>query len=250
MQTWTLWHPFEGVSISNLSWLGALLAAAAVLLTIRLEALGRRLRTVAAPLGLVSLEMALSSTESRHVIGSWSKDVRRDARSWLICDYWTVPVYFTWLAILGLIAAHWFEAKQLYALSNLATALAWAQWIFGLVDFATDSALLRMLQIYPEIPERLSSVGGWSGSLQGLLVLRHVFQHRNCGRLAAAVACKWLQVPLPGWPPVILNGAYSPVILNGAERSEGSASRPDIPPTVFEETSVKGITFASRIRRS
>ncbi len=184
MQDWAIWHPFENLSMYALSWLGGLLSVAAVFLMIRLESLGRRLRTTAAPQGIVSLEMALSATESRHMISSWTPDVRNEAKLQLVFDYWFIPAYTTILAIVGMIAARWFEAKQLHTLSHLAIILSWGQWVVGLVDFAENSALLRMLQTYPEVPESLTHFVGGLARLKIFLFLAAV--------VAAMFAVAWM----------------------------------------------------------
>lgn len=166
-----MWHPLLSLTPTVQGWLFLVLLIGTVLLFLRLENLGRRLRTSTAPMGIVSLDMSLSSRESESIIDSWDDEAREDARKHLCMDFFFIPIYSTALAILGVMSARWFGAKGLTMLSSLAIWLAWGQWIAGLLDFAGSSTLLRTLQMYPEIPERLPNVSGWCARLKFFLIL-------------------------------------------------------------------------------
>lgn len=166
-----MWHPFLRLDGQVLGWLFGVLAAMSVLLTLRLASSGRRLRTASAPLGLVSLGMSLSPEESQQIIGSWSAERRDEARRHLATDYWLIPAYTTALAILGVLAARWFATKDMHWMSVLSVSLAWGQWVIGLIDVAEDSALLRILQTYPEIPDGMTRLMGTFSRLKVFLIL-------------------------------------------------------------------------------
>ena len=169
-----MWHPFLGMDGQLLAWMFGALAVMSVLLMLRLETSGRRLRTASAPLGLVSLGMSLSPEESSQIIGSWSDERRDEARRHLATDYWLIPAYTTALAILGVLAARWFAIKGLHGMSALSVTLAWGQWFIGLLDFAEDSALLRILQTYPEISDGMTRLTSAFSRFKVLLILMAV----------------------------------------------------------------------------
>ena len=169
-----MWHPLEYFSRGALGWLLLALMAFAIVLYLRLQSLGRRLRNATAPLGIVSLEMCLSSEESRGIIESWDEDAREDARRMLCLDYFFIPIYTTAMAILGVLASRWFAAKGLSSMGTIAMYLAWGQWLAGLFDFTENSALLRILSMYPDIPDGLTQLAGWSARIKFLLIIMAV----------------------------------------------------------------------------
>ncbi len=169
-----MWHPLEYLSPRMLGWLLLALMAAAIVLYVRLQSLGRRLRNGMAPLGIVSLEMCLSSAESRGIIESWDEDAREDARRLLCLDYFFIPIYTTALAVLGVMASRWFLDRGLSSLASIAIVLAWGQWVAGLFDFTENSALLRILSMYPDIPDGLAVLAGWSARIKFLLIIMAV----------------------------------------------------------------------------
>ena len=166
-----MWHPLNTLEPTTLGWMLALLIIAAVLLFVRLASLTRRLKTGMAPLGIVSLEMSLSSGESRRIIDSWDKQARADARQHLCLDYWFIPIYSTALAIVGLLSAGWFAERGMENLSWLAMLLAWGQWAAAMFDFTQNSTMLRILQMHPDIPERLTRLTGLCARLKFLLIM-------------------------------------------------------------------------------
>ena len=169
-----MWHPLSEVHPTTLIWLLAILALATAILFVRLGTLARRLKTTAAPLGIVSLEMSLSSGESRRIIDSWDGPAREDAKQHLCLDYWYIPIYTTALAIVGLFSAGWFAERGMENLSWLAMLLAWGQWAAGMFDFAQNSTMLRILQLHPDIPDRLTRLTGLCARLKFLLVMAAV----------------------------------------------------------------------------
>lgn len=166
-----MWHPLLTFSPTALGWLFVVLLIGTVVLFLRLETLGRRLKTSAAPLGIVSLDMSLSSRESESIIASWDDEAREDARRHLCLDFFFIPIYTTALAILGLMSSRWFAEKGLMGMSSLSMWLAWGQWVAGLFDFAGTSTLLRILQMYPDIPDRLPGLAGWCARVKFFLIL-------------------------------------------------------------------------------
>ncbi len=169
-----MWHPLLQLSPVALGWLFVVLLIGSVLLFFRLESLGRRLKTTVAPLGIATLGMSLSARESESIIDSWDEDARDDARRYLCLDFFFIPIYTTALTILGLMSSIWFTRKGLAGLSTLAMWLAWAQWIAGLFDYAATSTLLRILQMYPEIPDRLPTLAGRCARIKFFLILASV----------------------------------------------------------------------------
>ncbi len=166
-----MWHPLLYLDDSSLIWTFIVLAIGSVLLSVHLANGARRLRNPSAPLGLVSLSMSLSPEESCQIIQSWSEDRRDEARQHLVLDYWLIPAYTTALAILGVLAAQWFAEKNYDWLTAISLILAWAAWGMGLLDIAENSTLLRMLQMYPEIPDSITRLGSRLSRIKVLLLI-------------------------------------------------------------------------------
>jgi len=148
-----MWHPLLTFSPTALGWLFFALLVGTIVLFLRLETLGRRLKTS---------------------IDSWDEEALEDARRHLCLDFFFIPIYSTALAILGILSARWFGEKGLYWLSSLSMWLAWGQWVAALFDFAGTATLLRVLQMYPEVPERLPQLSGWCARIKFFLILAAV----------------------------------------------------------------------------
>ncbi|HEY6563645.1 MAG TPA: hypothetical protein VIY86_04075, partial [Pirellulaceae bacterium] len=139
-------------------------------LFLRLENVGRRLRTAPAPWGMVSLAMSLSSDESERILESWEPEGREAARRHLLLDYWFIPLYSTTLTVLGLLAARWFGDRGGNAMRDIALLLTWGAWLAGLLDFAENTTLLRIVHAYPSVPEPLTRLAGWFTRFKFLLI--------------------------------------------------------------------------------
>ena len=165
------WHPFLELSWESLTWLLMFLTVASLIGWMWLATMGRQLRTDVAPLGIVSLQLCDSSQASQEIVDSWDKTAQENAVRSLTLDYYFVPIYTTALAVVGIMAARWFSQQGMLFMGNLAVALAWGQWLAGMIDYAENSTLLRMLQMYPEIPESLCRFGSTCTRLKFLLIL-------------------------------------------------------------------------------
>jgi hypothetical protein len=170
-----MWHPLAGFQPETLTWLFMLLLIATVLFFFWLESTGRRLRTAEAPLGIVSLELADTPERARQIIDSWGETARDAARRNLSMDFVFIPLYTTLLAVAGIMASRWFVAGGYVWMGNLAVALAWGQWIAGLFDAAENCALLRTLQVHPDIPDGLPQMSSWCARIKFLLIIAAVF---------------------------------------------------------------------------
>lgn len=167
-----MWHPFLSVSPQTLVWWLVILSIAAGVCFMMLVSRGRQLRTRQAPHGMVSLQLADSGAASRHVIQSWGVADREVAHRSLCLDYVFVPLYTTALSILSILAARWFSTMGLSGMSTAAVTLAWGHWVIGMFDIAENSALLRMLQIAPDIPNGLARFASWCARLKfGLIMM-------------------------------------------------------------------------------
>jgi hypothetical protein len=170
-----MWHPLADFTPTALTWLFMATLIGTVFLFFVLESSARRLRTSAAPRGIASLETAETQEQCRAVINSWDDTSLESARRNLTLDFFFIPLYTTLLAILGVLAAHWFASREMRWMSDLAMLLAWAQWLIALFDVASNSALLRTLQVYPDVPDHLPQMSTWCARLKMLMIGMAVF---------------------------------------------------------------------------
>lgn len=166
-----MWHPLESWEPTTLGWLLAISAVLSFLLFLRMEAVGRGLRSSRAPLGITSLAMSISARESQEVLADWAENGRADARRLLVVDSCFIPAFSTTLTILVLFAARWFAEQDLRRLHDLALILAWGPWMAGLLDFAENATLMRIVHAYPLIAESLSGSAYWFARGKFLLIM-------------------------------------------------------------------------------
>ena len=114
--------------------------------------------------------MADTGSRSRRVISSWDETAQESARKNLSLDYIFIPLYTTALAILAIKTAHWFADSNALWMSNVAIAFAWGAWLAGLLDIGENCALLRCLQVYPDVPNGVAQMANWCARLKFLLI--------------------------------------------------------------------------------
>lgn len=170
-----MWHPFAGFSSSGLTWLFMLSLIGSGFLLFALESLGRRLRTNVAPRGIASLEAADSPDQCARILDSWDDVALDAAQRYLTMDFLFVPAYTTLLAILGVVASNWFAARGFNWLSDLTMVLAWTQWLIGLLDIASNCAMMRTLQVSPDVPEGLPQLSSWCARIKIFVLFMAAF---------------------------------------------------------------------------
>jgi hypothetical protein len=163
-------HPLDHLSPHVSAWVLGTLMLLTILWSMLLSHIGQPLKTVEAPLGIVSFELAFTSTRSETIVRSWDA-VRWNAKNSLRLDYAFIPLYSTTLALLCVLAAHSFQRHDWSGLSTLAAVLAWYQWVAGLLDMLENWALLRLLNSKPPFPPSLPWLAGWCAFFKFLLII-------------------------------------------------------------------------------
>lgn len=105
---------------------------------------GAALTTAAAPQGIVSFELAGTTTQAEQIVASWDSDARLRASFGLGFDYLFMPVYSTTIG-LGCVWVAEILHRRRWPLARLGIALAWAVWFAALCDAVENVALTAML---------------------------------------------------------------------------------------------------------
>ncbi len=166
-----MWHPLASYGTGGLSWLFMLTLLGGGFLMFALESLGRRLRTNAAPRGIASLECAESPEQCRRIMDSWDDVALDAAQRYLTMDFLFIPAYTTLLTILGICASRWFAMRGFDWLSDVTMILAWSQWLIGLLEVASNCAMLRTLQVHPDVPDGLPQLSSWCSRIKVFVLL-------------------------------------------------------------------------------
>jgi hypothetical protein len=121
------------------------LIIATLALTAALQIVGRPLQTAAAPLGIVSFELAGTLAEAQAMIASWDSGAQLRASFSLGLDYLYMPLYAVTIALACLRAAAT-SLRSLQAAAALGILLAWGLGLAALLDAVENAALWQMLQ--------------------------------------------------------------------------------------------------------
>lgn len=115
-----------------------------VTLTAVLQVIGRPLQTVAAPLGIVSFELAGTLAAAQAMIASWDATAQLHAAFSLGLDYLYMPLYAVTIALACVrVAATSLRSPQVAA--ALGILLAWGLGIAALLDAVENAALWQVL---------------------------------------------------------------------------------------------------------
>lgn len=116
---------------------------------------GAPLITPAAPLGVVSYELAGSSTQMQAILDSWDQRAKIAASFGLGLDYLFMVAYSTTVG-LGCIWAGEMLRRQRWPLAGLGALLAWGLWLAAALDAVENLALTviifgTLVSPWPEI---------------------------------------------------------------------------------------------------
>lgn len=145
-----------------------------------MAAMDGRLRTDAAPRGIVSLELAGNERRAHRIYDSWEDADRQFARRSIRLDFLFLLSYSTAIGLATAWAADVLRARQA-SLAGSGAILAWLQWLAALLDAVENVALWRMLQgylaqPYPRIaqccavPKFLIVLAGFAYVVRGLII--------------------------------------------------------------------------------
>lgn len=122
----------------------AALFALSIGLMLALNAVGLPLISEAAPLGIVSFELAGDLSTARAMLGSWGESARVAAGLSLGLDYLFLVAYSTSLALGCALVARRLD-RRFGSLAALGAPLAWAQLAAAPLDAVENVALIRLL---------------------------------------------------------------------------------------------------------
>ncbi|WP_437731826.1 hypothetical protein [Sorangium sp. So ce1335] len=138
-------HPFELIPEGRRAPLLWSLLGLAVPSGAAIAVADERLRTEAAPWGIVSFELAGTTARARRIVESWDDAARLNAAFSLGIDYLFLAVYASGLALACVMAADALRKRGLPG-AALGAALGWGQWLAGLLDATENAALFGILR--------------------------------------------------------------------------------------------------------
>jgi hypothetical protein len=137
-------HPFDWLSTSGQKRAFVVLLALTLAVMVSLNALGRPLNTEAAPMGIISFELAGELSLAQRMFESWGPRCRVYAGLNLGLDYLFIVAYSSSIA-LGCILVARSLSRQVGFLFPVGVLLAWAQFGAALLDALENYALIQVL---------------------------------------------------------------------------------------------------------
>jgi hypothetical protein len=132
-----------------------------------LDAVGKPLRTAAAPQGIVSYELAGSSERAQAVLDSWNDGAKRSAAFSVGLDFLFIFLYTPAIGIACFLSGQVLREQRL-PLSSLGVPLAWGMACAGLLDILENIGLGWML--LRRVAEPWPAVSAGSAALKFTLI--------------------------------------------------------------------------------
>jgi hypothetical protein len=161
-------HPLQRLSPPTQKRTLLILAAMALVVMGVFRIIDRPLQTAAAPVGIVSFELAGTLDAAQAIIASWDRQAQLLAAFGLGLDYLFMPLYATAIALACVVAASG-PLRSRRLLVTVGLLLAWGAWFAALFDAVENYALLRVL-LGSETPA-WPALAAWCASLKFLLIL-------------------------------------------------------------------------------
>jgi hypothetical protein len=140
-----LTHPFLRLSFAAQRRALPPLVVATLALTAVLQVVGQPLQTAAAPLGIVSFELAGTLAAAQVMVASWDHSAQLHAAFSLGLDYLYMPLYAFAIA-LACVRAAVSSLRTPTAAASLGILLAWGLGLAALLDAVENIALWQVLQ--------------------------------------------------------------------------------------------------------
>lgn len=137
-------HPFNWLSTSGQKRAFVALFVLTLAVMAGMNALGRPLNTEAAPMGIVSFELAGELSLAQSMVESWGQTGQVYAGLNLGLDYLFMVTYSSAIA-LGCVLAARSLSRRVESLSSAGAILAWAQFGAALLDAVENYALIQVL---------------------------------------------------------------------------------------------------------
>lgn len=161
-------HPFQSIPAGKRGQVIMPFLVATLLVVAALILMDAPLRTTAAPMGIVSFELAGTTTAAEEITASWDGSARVRAGFELGLDYLFMPLYSTAIGMACVWAAGmWGERAK--ALGQMGVVLAWGQSAAALMDGIENAALLAMLLGPPASP--WPELAAWCATIKFGVVL-------------------------------------------------------------------------------
>lgn len=136
-------HPLEGLLENKPKVYFFLFLCATVLVEVVLTLSGANLKTAAAPLGIISYELALDIEKAQFIVNSWDRNASISASFNIGFDYLFLVFYSTTIAFACIWLANLVGSIGFMKISYL---IAWLQWLAAILDVAENTALYFFLQ--------------------------------------------------------------------------------------------------------
>ncbi len=137
-------HPFGWISVKAQQWAFVILLLLTLILMLSLQVLDAPLKTEAAPLGIISFELAGELSLAQEMIASWGPQGQVYAGLSLGLDYLFLVAYAGAIA-LGCVLVGRSLSKRLPTMASLGVLLAWGQIGAALLDAVENYSLILIL---------------------------------------------------------------------------------------------------------
>ena len=166
-------HPFQRLSPRAARGAFIPLVVVTLLVMAILNLVSAPLTTPAAPMGIISYELAGTAAQAQSILDSWDSLTQLHASFALGFDYVFMLAYSTAIA-LGCVMAASVLGSRGWPLAGIGAGLAWAQWLAAGFDAVENFALTAML--FGGVAAPLPQVAYWCAVLKfGLVFLGLVY---------------------------------------------------------------------------
>ena len=137
-------HPFQRLAPASARGAFIPLLLVTLVVMVILNLVSTPLTTEAAPLGIVSYELAGSVAQAQRILDSWDVPAQIQAAFALGFDYVFMLAYATAIGLACVMAAGVLRSRR-WPLAAAGAALAWGQWLAAGFDAVENIALTTML---------------------------------------------------------------------------------------------------------
>ncbi|RPH52014.1 MAG: hypothetical protein EHM85_04590 [Desulfobacteraceae bacterium] len=141
--------PFNWLPIAEQTRAFVVLFVLTIIVMVALQVLGVKLKTDAAPSGIVSFELAGTLPLAQKIIDSWGQTGRVYAGMNLGLDFLFIVAYASCIGLGCVMVARSLEQRSIL-IAYVGVVLAWALWLAALLDCIENYALINLLLGSPQ----------------------------------------------------------------------------------------------------